>query len=163
MYMLRHKTAIDEKLICNHELSKSINKPSVYKIGHNSYITFLKTNWHSPVVFFFSESLTEELALAILCLLPIDTSKLGINSSCLSIECGNDSKLYGDFDCNAYLKTRCTNNSIGKIIYLVHFIVFNYLKYVNSFQNIKKYSNDFSYKNVIHKTSGNSILNSAKK
>lgn len=129
------------------------------KIVNNSYIAFLKTNWHSPV----SESLTEELALAILCLLPIDTSKLGINSSCLSIECGNNSKSYGDFDCNAYLKTRCTNNSIGKIIHLVHCIVLHYLKYVNSFQNIKKYSNDFWYKNVIHKTSGNSILNSAKK
>lgn len=43
-----------------------------------------------------------------------DTSKLGINSSCLSIECGNNSKSYGDFDCNAYLKTRCTNNSIDE-------------------------------------------------
>ncbi|XP_065937672.1 uncharacterized protein [Magallana gigas] len=43
-----------------------------------------------------------------------DTSMLGINSSCLSIQCGNDSKLYGDIDCNNYLNTRCTNNSIEK-------------------------------------------------
>lgn len=133
MYMLWYKIVIDEKFICNYELFKFINKFFVYKIGYNFYIMFLKINWYLLVVFFFFEFLMEEFVLVILCFLFIDILKLGINSSCFFIECGNDFKLYGDFDCNVYFKIRCINNSIGKIIYLVYFIVFNYLKYVNSF------------------------------
>lgn len=92
---------------------------------------FLKINWYLLVF----EFLIEEFVLVILCFLFIDILKLGINSSCFFIECGNDFKLYGDFDCNVYFKIRCINNSIGnlKIIYLVYCIVLNYLKYVNSF------------------------------
>lgn len=84
----------------------------------------------------------------------IDTSMLGINSSCLSIQCGSESKLYGDIDCNSFLNTRCTNNSIG--IYIMFIVMqLNYSKHVNSFPNIKVLCIDFRYKNVFHKTLGN--------
>lgn len=93
------------------------------KILHNYYITFLKKNYHSPVRlgFFllricsgraFRDSFATIFALVFFTSV-IDSSMLKINSSCLSIQCGNDSKLYGDIGCNAYLNTRCTNNSIG--------------------------------------------------
>lgn len=84
----------------------------------------------------------------------IDTSMLGINSSCLSIQCGNDSKLYGDIDCNNYLNTRCTDNSIGKYIWFIRYNYFTKrqeILFFKFFQNlIVVLWTDYTMKSIRH-------------